>query len=72
MKELFHAAIECTEVNGFRQREMHIAEPVLPEPIAFEFVLDIEKIIGHKTHGFDQIRAELIEGKGKNNSLRDP
>jgi len=39
---------------------MHTAEPLLPEPSAFEFVLAIEEIIGHKSQGFDQIRAELI------------
>jgi len=39
---------------------MHTAEPLLPEPSAFEFVLVIEEIIGHKSQGFDQIRAELI------------
>jgi len=37
------------EVNGFRQREMHTAEPLLPEPGAFEFVLAIEELIGHKS-----------------------
>jgi hypothetical protein len=39
---------------------MHTAEPLLPEPSAFEFVLAIEEIIGKKSQGFDQIRAEMI------------
>jgi hypothetical protein len=39
---------------------MHTAEPLLPEPSAFEFVLAIEERIGHKLQGFDQIQAELV------------
>ena len=33
----------------------------MPEPSAFEFELDIEKLKGHKSPGSDQIPAELIK-----------
>jgi len=39
---------------------MCTAEPLLPEPSAFEFVLANEEKIGHRSQGFDQTRAELI------------
>jgi hypothetical protein len=48
------------EFNGFRQRKMHTAEPLLAEPSVFEFVLAIEELLGQKSQGFDQIRAKLI------------
>jgi hypothetical protein len=35
-------------VNDVRQTEIHTAEPVIPEPSAFEFEIVIEKLKGHK------------------------
>jgi len=51
-------------VNGtkdVRQEEIHTAEPLVPEPSAFEFELAIEKLKSHKSPGIDQIPAELIK-----------
>ena len=36
-------------VNDFRQREIHTAEPLVPEPSVFEFELLIEKVKSHKS-----------------------
>jgi hypothetical protein len=61
--ELFLPAIECTVhgVDDVRQAEVHTAQPLVPEPNAFEFELAIEKLKRHKSPGTDQIPAELIK-----------
>jgi len=38
---------------------VHTAEPLLPEPCAFEVELAIEKLKNHKSPGIDQIPVEL-------------
>jgi len=43
-------------VNDVRQTEIHTAEPLEPEPSAFEIELAIEKLIGQKSPGIDQIQ----------------
>jgi len=40
---------------------MHRAEPLVPEPSAFEVVLTIEKLQRHRSPGIDYISAELIK-----------
>jgi len=35
-------------VNDVKQAEIHTAEPLLPEPSAFEFDVAIEKVKRHK------------------------
>ena len=47
-------------VNDVRQMEIHKAEPLVPEPSAFEVELATEKIKSHKSPGVDQILAEMI------------
>ena len=54
-------------VHGFsdvRQREMLTAEPLVPEPSAFEVELAVKKLKSHKSPGIDQIPAELIKAGG--------
>jgi len=48
-------------VNDGRQTETDTAEPLLPEPSAFEFELAIEKLKSHKSPVIGQIPAELIK-----------
>jgi hypothetical protein len=48
-------------VNDVRQTEVHTAEPLVPEPSAFEVEMAIEKLKRHKSTGIDQIPAELIK-----------
>jgi hypothetical protein len=51
-------------VPGFEavgQEEEHTAEPLVPEPSAFEIEVVIEKLKPHKSQGTDQIPAELIK-----------
>ena len=44
---------------------MHTAEPLVPEPSAFEVELAIEKLTSHKSPGIDQIRTEMIKAGGR-------
>jgi len=46
------------------QEEIHTAEPLVPEPSAFEVELATEKLKSHKSPGIDQIPAELIKAGG--------
>jgi hypothetical protein len=41
--------------------DIQTAEPLVPEPSASEFELDIDKLKSHKSPGNDQIPAELIK-----------
>jgi len=40
-------------INDVMQREIHTAEPLVPEPSAFEFEMDIEKLKGYKSPGIE-------------------
>jgi hypothetical protein len=42
-------------VSDVRQTEIHMAEPLLPEPSAFDVEMAIEKLKRHKSPVFDQI-----------------
>ena len=57
----FSQLLNVHGINDIRQREIHTAEPLVPEPSAFEFEMDIEKIESHKSPGIDQIPAELTK-----------
>jgi hypothetical protein len=54
---------QLLNIHGVRQTELHTAEPLVPEPSAFEF--EIEKLKSHKSPGIDQIPAELIKAGGR-------
>jgi hypothetical protein len=47
-----------------KQTEIHTAEPLVPEPSAFEVEMAIEKLKRYKSPGIDQIPAELIKAGG--------
>ena len=51
--------------NDVRQTEIHTAEPLVPEPSAFEVEMAIEKLKSYKSPGIDQIPAELIQAGGR-------
>jgi hypothetical protein len=45
--------------------DIHTAEPLVPEPSAFEVELAIEKVRSHKSTGVVHIPAELIKAGGR-------
>jgi len=57
--------MELQEIIDDRQAEINTAEPLVPEPSAYEFELAIETLRSHKTSGIDQIPTELIKAGGK-------
>jgi hypothetical protein len=52
-------------VNDVRQIEVHTAEPLVPEPSAFQVEMATEKLKRHKSLGIDQIPTELIKAGGR-------
>ena len=61
----FSHVLDVHRVNDVRRTEIHTAEPLVPEPIAFEVELAIEKLKSHKSTVIDQIAAELIKAGGR-------
>ena len=64
-REYFSQLLNVHGVHEVRQTETHTAEPLVPEPSAFEVDLAIEKLKSHKSPGVDQIPAELIKEGGR-------
>ena len=64
-RDYFSQLLNVHGVHDVRQTETHTAEPLVPEPSAFEVDLAIEKLKSHKSPGVDQIPAELINEGGR-------
>ena len=65
MEKLFLSVFKCTWDKDVRRTEIHTAEPLVPEPSAFEVEMVIEKLKGYKSPGIDQIAAEPINAGGR-------
>jgi carbamoylphosphate synthase large subunit len=52
-------------VHDVRQKDIHTAEPLVPEPSLVEVEIAIGKFKSYKYPGTDQILAELIKAGGK-------
>jgi len=61
----FSQLLNIHGVKDIRQTELHTAEPLVPEPSAFEVELAIAKLNSHKSPGIVQIQAELIKAGGR-------
>ena len=53
----FSQLLNLHGVHDVRQTEIHTAEPLVPEPSAFEIELAIVKLKSHKSPSIDQIGA---------------
>jgi hypothetical protein len=53
------------EVHNVRQKDIHTAEPLVPEPSLVEVEVAIGKLKSYKSLGTDQIPAELIKAGGE-------
>jgi len=51
--------------KGVMQAEIHASQPVVPEPSAAVIELAVDKLKSHKSHGIDQIPAELFKAGGR-------
>jgi hypothetical protein len=69
-RDYFSKLLNVHGVHDVRQREKHTAEPLVPEPSAFQVELAIGKLKSHKSPGIVQIRAELIKEGGRTMTLR--
>ena len=63
-RKYFSQLLNVHGVNEVRKREIHTAEPLVPEPIASDFELATEKLKSHRSPSIDQIPAELIKAGG--------
>ena len=64
-RDYFSQLLNVHGVHDVRQTETHTAEPLVPEPSAFEVDLATEKLKSHRSPGIDQIPAELIKAGGR-------
>jgi len=62
-KNHFSQLLNTHGINDVRQKEIHTAEPLVPEPSAFDMELAIEKLKRHKSSGIGHIAAELIKAQ---------
>jgi hypothetical protein len=60
----FSQLFNAIGVSDVRQAEIQTAQPLVPEPSAFEVDLPIEKLKSHRSPGIDQIPAESIKAGG--------
>jgi hypothetical protein len=56
----FSQLLNIHGVSDVRQIEVHTAEPLVPEPSAFEVEMAIGKLNSHNSPGIDLIPSELI------------
>jgi len=61
----FSQLLNVHAVNDVGQTEIHAAEPLVPEPSAFEVEMATENLKGHKSPGMEQIPAELTKAGGR-------
>ena len=56
-RNYFYQLLNVHGAKDVRQKEIHKARPLVPEPSEFEFEFAIEKLKSHKSPGIDQIPA---------------
>jgi hypothetical protein len=70
LRNHFSQLLNVLGFSDVRRNELHTAEPLVPEPSAFEVELAIEKLKRDVSPGIDQIPAELIKAGGRHFVLR--
>jgi len=64
-RNYFSQILKVHGINDVRLTEIHTAEPLVPEPSAFETELAIEKLESYKSPSIDQIPAYLMKAGGR-------
>jgi hypothetical protein len=68
MLKFLYPGAKCTNVQGVhdvRQMDIHMAEPLVPEPSLVEVEIAVGKFKRYKFLGTDQISAKLIKAGGE-------
>jgi hypothetical protein len=63
-KIFFNQVLNIHGIHDVRQMDIHLAEPLVPEPSLVEVEIAIGKLKSYKSPGTDQIPAELIKAGG--------
>jgi hypothetical protein len=70
-KNFFNQVLNVHDVHDVRQMDIHMAEPLVPEPSLVKVETAIGKLKSYKSPGTDHIPAELIkEGDGTHKLTR--
>jgi hypothetical protein len=64
-KHFFNQMLNVHGVHDVRQKDIHTAEPLVPEPSLVKVEIAIGKPKSYKSPGTDQILAELIKARGE-------
>jgi hypothetical protein len=65
LKNFFNQVLNVHGVHNVRQKDIHMAEPLVPEPSLAEVKIAIGKLKSYKFPGTDQIPAKLIKTGGE-------
>jgi hypothetical protein len=60
-KNFFNQVLNVHGVHNVRQMDIHMAEPLVPEPSLVEVEIGIGKLKSYKSPGTDNILVELIK-----------
>jgi hypothetical protein len=69
-KNFFNQVLNVHRVHDVRQMDIHMAEPLIPEPSLVKVEIAIGKLKSYKSLGTDQIPAKLIKAGVKHYVLR--
>jgi len=64
-RDHFSQLLNIQRENVVKQRDIHTAEPLVPELSAFDVAMGIGNLKRHKSPGIDYISAELIKTGGR-------
>jgi hypothetical protein len=64
-KDFFNQVLNVHGVYDVRQVDIHMAEPLIPEPSCVKVEIAIGKLKSYKSPGTDQILAKLIKAGGE-------
>jgi hypothetical protein len=64
-KTYFSQLLNVHNISDVWQREVHMADPVIPGPNRLEVEIAIAKLKKYKLQGSDEIPVELIQARGE-------
>jgi hypothetical protein len=64
-KSFFNQVLNIHGVHNIRQMDIHMAEPLVPEPSLVELEIATGKLKSYKSPGNDQILAKLIKARSE-------